>query len=68
MPEKQTRVSIEAELNATETERLINLVKEVKEILCEIDEVEAGLRQMEESAACRAIARSRSLTEWPISE
>ena len=65
MPEKQTRVSIEAELNATETERLINLVKE---ILCEIDEVEAGLRQMEESAACRAIARSRSLTEWPISE
>ena len=65
MPEKQTRESIEAELNATETERLINLVKE---ILCEIDEVEAGLRQMEESAACRAIARSRSLTEWPISE
>ena len=45
MPEKQTRVSIEAELNATETERLINLVKE---ILCEIDEVEVGLRQMEE--------------------
>ena len=45
MPEKQTRESIEAELNATETERLINLVKE---ILCEIDEVEAGLRQMEE--------------------
>ena len=65
MPEKQTRESIGAELNATETERLINLVKE---ILCEIDEVEAGLRQMEESAACRAIARSRSLTEWPISE
>ena len=65
MPEKQTRVSIEAELNATETERLINLVKE---ILCEIDEVEAGLRQMEEERGLPSVARSRSLIEWPISE
>jgi hypothetical protein len=44
MPAKQTRESIEAELSATETERLHD---QVKELLCEIDEVEAGLRQLE---------------------
>ena len=60
MPEKQTRDSIEAELSATETERLHD---QVKELLCDFEELEAGLRQMEEERGLPSFYRSRPLVD-----
>jgi hypothetical protein len=60
MQEKQTRESIEAELSATETERLRH---EVKEMLREIDELEAGLRQMEEERGLPSFYSSKPLVD-----
>jgi hypothetical protein len=59
MPEKQTRESIEAELSATETERLHD---RVKELLRDIDELEAGLR-MEEERGLPSFYRSKPLVD-----
>jgi len=60
MPGKQTRESIEAELSATEIERLRN---ELKEILREIEEVDAGLRQMEEERGLPSFYSSKPLVD-----
>jgi hypothetical protein len=60
MPKKQTRESIEAELSATETERLHD---QVKELLCDIDELEAGLRQMEEERGLPSFYSSKPLVD-----
>src|SRR5262249_52992620 len=59
MPKKQTREGIEAELSATETERLLN---RMKEIMREIEEVEDVLQQMEQERGLPSF-RSKPLVE-----
>jgi hypothetical protein len=60
VPKKQTRETIEAELNATDTERLLELANEV---LREIDEVEAGLWQMEKERGLPDSCHAKPLLE-----
>jgi hypothetical protein len=60
MPKKETREAIEAELNATETERLRN---RIEEIFHEIEELEATLQQIEEDRGLPSFIRSKPLVE-----
>ena len=60
MPKKQTRETIEAELSAIETERLAGWTNE---ILHEIDEVEALLRQMEKERGLPDSCQAKPLVE-----
>ena len=60
MPEKQTRESIEAKLNAGERERAQELLSEVIE---DFDELEKTLRQLEDEEGLPAFYRSKPLTE-----
>jgi len=60
MPKKQTRKTIEAELNASETERLI---EQTNDLLRELDEVEALLRQMEKERGLPDSCRAKPIAE-----
>jgi hypothetical protein len=60
MPKKQTREAIEAELSATETERLIDLANEISH---EAEEVEALLRQMEKERGLPDSSHAKPLVE-----
>jgi flagellar biosynthesis chaperone FliJ len=60
MPAKQTRESIEAELNAGESERAQQLLSKV---IQDFHELEKDLRQLEDEAGLPAFYRSKPLTE-----
>jgi hypothetical protein len=60
MPAKQTRESIEAELNASEPERL---AQQLRELIQEQDEIERMLRQLEDAAGLPTFYRSKPLVE-----
>jgi hypothetical protein len=60
MPPKQTRESIEAELNASESDRL---VIKLREVLSDLDEVEKELEALEEAQGLPAFYRSKPLLE-----
>jgi hypothetical protein len=61
MPAKQTRESIEAELNAGEHERLAR--KLLSEVIQDFHELEENLRQLEDEEGLPAFYRSKPLTE-----
>jgi hypothetical protein len=60
MPEKQTRESIEAELNASEDRRL---ALQLKEAIRELDELEAELQRLEKARGLPAFSRTKPLRE-----
>jgi hypothetical protein len=60
MPQKQTRESIEAELNASESERVIQQLREVIE---DCDEVEKELRRLEDALGLSKFYQSKPLPE-----
>jgi hypothetical protein len=62
MPAKQTREAIEAELNASERERI---ALQLQEVAGDIDIVEKELRALETHAAYRIlIGRNHCPSEW----
>src|SRR5258708_38784512 len=60
MPAKQTREAIEAELNASESERI---ALQLQEVVREAELVEKDLRALEAEHGIPEFARSRSLPE-----
>jgi len=60
MPAKQTKKAIEAELNASERERI---ALQLQDVLNEFDEVEKQLRTLEDEHGIPEFARSRPLPE-----
>jgi hypothetical protein len=60
MPAKQTKEAIEAELNASERERI---ALQLQDVLNEFDEVEKQLRTLEDEHGIPEFARSRPLPE-----
>jgi predicted translin family RNA/ssDNA-binding protein len=60
MPMKQTKESIEAELNAGDRERL---ARHMRELTQERDEIEKMLRQLEKQAGLPTSYRSKPLVE-----
>jgi hypothetical protein len=60
MPQKETRESIEAELNASESERI---ALQLQEVVREAELVEKDLRALEDEHGIPEFARSRPLPE-----
>jgi flagellar biosynthesis chaperone FliJ len=60
MPAKQTRDSIEAELNASERERA---ARQLGEVIRHCDEFETTLRQLEDEQGLPSFYRSKPLVE-----